>query len=396
MLITDEATRIELQANDHGFLRGDVTLSRVGVQVYDGSQLTEAGFKPGQPVRVQRDAEDVFSEASLKSLRGLPVTVGHPPGGLITPENAAQYVVGAVGDEVRRDGSNVRSTMTIWDQKGLDAIKSGISEVSLGYNHQIDSNPGISADGQAYDARQFEIRGNHLALVSRGRCGPSCRYESIATDSAGNEPCECQTEEGKNMAQPTLISMDCDGVSIDLTETGAQLVKRKFAADAAALEDVTTKLAAADAKAKTLTEDAAKKDARISELEGQLVTANDAAKPEAIAERAKERKTVCDAAQAIAPEFTINDSMDLDEIKLGALKAKGVAGIDDKDAVSVNASFDAHKDMASNAANSDMYSGYQHSNDSAPIGSVDAEMRKSLDAEEADLSNRAMAHLERK
>jgi hypothetical protein len=69
------------------------------------------------------------------------------------------------------------------DKATVDAVDAGKRELSNGYRSTIDFTPGITPSGERYDAVQKEIRGNHVAVVAKGRAGPECRIGDAA-------PCE--------------------------------------------------------------------------------------------------------------------------------------------------------------------------------------------------------------
>jgi len=83
--------------------------------------------------------------------------------------------------------------VTITDKEAIDAVLRGDAvEVSAGYEVDIVETPGVTPDGQAYDAIQRNIRCNHIALTRRGRAGPEVRLHLD------------KKEETNKMAQLTL------------------------------------------------------------------------------------------------------------------------------------------------------------------------------------------------
>jgi hypothetical protein len=95
--------------------------------------------------------------------------------------------VGHVGDDVRRDGDLTAGTIYLEDQVTIDKVLSKeLVELSAGYTTTLVHEPGVTADGIQYDARQTEIRGNHVAIlpVGRGRAGREVR---LRLDAADNE-----------------------------------------------------------------------------------------------------------------------------------------------------------------------------------------------------------------
>jgi hypothetical protein len=109
---------------------------------------------------------------------------------LIYPENAQDFVAGAVGDEINviNDipelpwvrGPFVRVTGSVYRADALDALNDGSHELSCGYDCDIVKESGTTPEGERYDCIQTNIVYNHLAIVPRGRAGIAAqlRYDS--------------------------------------------------------------------------------------------------------------------------------------------------------------------------------------------------------------------------
>lgn len=146
-----------------GFLMDTPILTCTGIFEYtnpDGSVRKEL-----------RLPEEVFSKESLASYEGSPIIISHDAG-LITKDNVAENEIGTILTKGFRDGDNVRAKIVIHD---TDEMKeSGLKELSLGYNLDLDETPG-EWNGEPYDAVQRNIRINHLALVREARAGEQAR-----------------------------------------------------------------------------------------------------------------------------------------------------------------------------------------------------------------------------
>ena len=149
-----------------GFLRVDARLTRTGVFEY-----SDAG---GETWGELRTDDQVFNVDTLDSFRLAVVTDDHPAG-FVTAATVRDVQIGSVGTDVRRDGEFVRATIQITDADAIEAIRGGKKELSCGYTSRVIQDQGVAPGGATYAARQTEIRGNHLAVVDRGRAGPSCR-----------------------------------------------------------------------------------------------------------------------------------------------------------------------------------------------------------------------------
>lgn len=148
----------------------NVPIARTGPQDYLARELQLDG-DPDQLVTVQRYPEDVFEAAALASFEGKPVTDGHPPEN-VGPENYAAYTKGHV-QNVRRDGEYIVADLVINDGALASDVRNGVKrEVSCGYLCQY------TPDGAGY--KQQRIRGNHVAVVPRGRAGREVAIQDAA------------------------------------------------------------------------------------------------------------------------------------------------------------------------------------------------------------------------
>ena len=149
----------------------DVPLTRTGVFEYTASEVPVEASLDGM-VKIQRDEDEVFAENTIASFEGKPVTINHPEG-MVTPENWSELAHGIV-QNVRR-GQGEMSDLLLGDilittEKGIELVKSGLREVSCGYDaqyEQIEKGKG----------KQREIIGNHVALVTKGRAGSRCTIQ---------------------------------------------------------------------------------------------------------------------------------------------------------------------------------------------------------------------------
>ena len=144
----------------------NVPIARIGSQDYAGHELGLTGQDANQIYRAIRTPEEVFSEEAMASFEGKPVTNDHPPD-LIGPDDVSMYEKG--------HAQNVRKGSGRWDgfliadlhihsRDLIEAIKAGKREISCGYECEYDDN----GDGTF---TQRNIRGNHIAVVDKGRAG---------------------------------------------------------------------------------------------------------------------------------------------------------------------------------------------------------------------------------
>lgn len=151
----------------------DVPIARTGPQDYLARELQLDG-DPDRVITVQRYPEDVFEDATLASLEGKPVTDGHPPEN-VGPENYAAYTKGHV-QNVRRDGEYIVADLYINDANLANEVRNNVKrEVSCGYLCNY------VPDGAGY--RQERIRGNHVAVVPKGRAGAAVAIHDTAPEA---------------------------------------------------------------------------------------------------------------------------------------------------------------------------------------------------------------------
>ena len=147
---------IQAIKTDEGFVRDAPIIGRTGILEYrnvDGSIRRE-----------YRPPEEAFNADSLASIRGKPITLGHH--GLVSSANYRETKpVGTVISDGRQDGNNIRADVVIY------SLDTDDRELSCGYQTELDETPGVTEDGEHYDAIQRNIVYNHLAIVPRGRAG---------------------------------------------------------------------------------------------------------------------------------------------------------------------------------------------------------------------------------
>lgn len=166
--------------SDEGFLQVPARICRTGVQTYLASEMGFTDMEPSCPVRVYRAADEVFKEDSLRSFSNKPVTNNHPLE-LVNAENFKKYAVGFSTGEVIEDGMFAKALLNINDADAIKLIESGKVELSNGYTCDIERKQGVTDEGDEYDCLQTNIKGNHIAIVDKGRAGHECRLADNST-----------------------------------------------------------------------------------------------------------------------------------------------------------------------------------------------------------------------
>lgn len=142
----------------------EVPIARIGVQEYLGRELGLSD-KYDDLIKVYREEEDVFSPEAIASFEGKPFTNNHPEP-KVDINNLPMYGKGHV-QNVRRSTSEpdlLVADVVATDPQIISEIKNKVKrEISSGYDcFYVPYKDGY---------RQVEIRGNHIALVSKGRAG---------------------------------------------------------------------------------------------------------------------------------------------------------------------------------------------------------------------------------
>ena len=293
---------------DEGYLMVPARISRVGVQLYKAGEIGLKDRDPNEVVAVYRPPEEVFSDESLKSFELKPVTNNHPTED-VTAANNKRYSVGTTYGDITHDDTYVNANLLVTDANAIAEIGTGKVEVSNGYKADLEIIDGKTADGTKYVAIQRNIRGNHIAIVKRGRAGPNVKLSD--------------TNEGLNTVKVTINDVGYDIPDGPAADAVAKLIKDndKLVADAA-----TT--------ATSHTTALADKDSEIAKLQKQIKDAP------SVEDAVKERLAFADAVRVVDADYQIGDKTDA-AVKAELLgKHRKELDLKDKDETYVNACFD--------------------------------------------------------
>lgn len=163
-----------------GFLHiKNVPITIEGVRPYrraDGKQIEEA-----------KTPEELFSKETVDSANNKPITDDHPTDAngnvvLVNRDNYKKFLKGYMSSNAHVDPKTktIRNDLTITDKDLINKIRHGKKELSIGFQMKLKPTKG-ELHGVAYDAKQTNIRINHVAIVQNGRAGHSV---NIAADSA--------------------------------------------------------------------------------------------------------------------------------------------------------------------------------------------------------------------
>lgn len=176
--------------DDNGRLRVERTpISKANICEYLGREIpdhVQLGLDPDQSYRLLRDPKEL--EKAADSFNSLPVLEEHVP--TSADAHPKELTVGSTMDNARFESPYLTVGMVIFDGPAIARIQSGTQrELSCGYAYEADMTPGTH-EGQPYDGRMVNIRGNHVALVEKGRAGP----DVLVHDSAENKENQMENE----------------------------------------------------------------------------------------------------------------------------------------------------------------------------------------------------------
>ncbi len=154
-----------------GRLHIEVTnISKAAVNGYLGSEIPnwqEMGLEPTKIYQLLRDPKEL--EAGADTFNNIPVLSEHVQ--VSATNHRPDLVVGSTGTDAVFDAPYLKNSMVVWSQEAIDGIESGEQrELSCAYRYTPVMEPG-NYKGVHYDGRMTAIVGNHVALVSSGRCG---------------------------------------------------------------------------------------------------------------------------------------------------------------------------------------------------------------------------------
>ena len=309
---------------DEGFLTAQVRLGRTGIQQYRAFELQDQTRKPDDIVLVYRPEEEVFSEDSIDSFDGKPVTNNHPPE-TVNIDNIKKYQIGHVSKKVVKVGDFLQTELTITDKDVIKLIQKGKVEVSNGYGATYDFTAGITEKGEKYDAIQRNIRGNHIAIVEAGRCGSECKI--LDSINGGDS---LMTEKMKKMVRvddESMIEVP-EGAEYIVNELRAQIGKMK---EQMVAKDKELFEAKERMKAQTDEYELSKKDSQASEKEH-------------INKEIDEKINAIDTARNIIPNYDHQGKSTLDIKKEVIASAHSGITFDAKSDEYINARYDIIKE----------------------------------------------------
>lgn len=310
MILFDAVPLGEPRLTRDGYLVADAKIARTGIQLYAGKEVdpeNKNGWRDKALVRVYRPESEVFAADAMSSFAHRPVTNDHPAEA-VSAANWKSHSVGMTGNEIARDGAFIRVPMVVMDQAAIQDWKDGKRELSCGYESQIVFDAGTTPEGESYDAIQTNIRGNHLAIVGRGRAGSQCRIGDQGASETGLP--KAPVHQGDR--RMTLKTITVDGLPVETTDAGIAAIEKMRGLLTVSDKALADERAAHEKTKADKDAEAAKKDVEIEDLKKKVV--DGAALDALVADRA----AVVTKAKALDPNV-VTDGKTNAEIKRAVL-----------------------------------------------------------------------------
>lgn len=325
-----------------GFLHVDAVVARSGIQEYFGFELGETE-EPNRVFNVYRPQEEVLHKKSLESYINAPVTLNHPEI-FVTVENSKELIKGSVSsvETFHKDGIDyVKVKMTITDQELIDLIQNGQVEISAGYSQNLIKQDGFFM-GEPYQFRQTDIKINHIAIVSEGRCGNACKI--VTSDNAIIQ--REHKQKGKKMA-----SIVIDSVQHEVSDCVARHIS-----------DMSKKLKALDEEIKKKDEELEKKEEELEKVQAEKdmleeeVKNKDMNAPEILAE-INERVQLLQ--ELLAEGIEVEASQTAADMKRVYVSRKSNVSLDGKSSAYIEAAFDMLRASRVKGSQANVVDGFQ-------------------------------------
>lgn len=193
--------------DDNGYITVDESpILRAGILEYYGSELIDGsdgdeidGVKiiPDKVYRVYIPPEEL--ERAADSFKLLPITNDHEwlgNGGA----DARDFQEGSTGESVTVKDDMIFVPLKFTGDEIITSLNHGKEELSASYTNKLSK-----SDNPDYDFVASDIKGNHVALVEKGRCGPDVKVLN-------------NQMERKRMKTKNEVKLILDGKEIDLDE----------------------------------------------------------------------------------------------------------------------------------------------------------------------------------
>ena len=164
------------EVDEQGFLHvKDCNISKACVSPYWGAEIPnyeQLGLDPQKTYYLFRDPKELAKAAD--TFNNLPLMDNHVAVSAFDLEDPKikKRIMGSTGTDAKFQDPYLTATLVVWTASGIEGVMSKEqTELSCAYRYELDQTPG-EFNGEKYDFRMYDIRGNHVALVDEGRAGP--------------------------------------------------------------------------------------------------------------------------------------------------------------------------------------------------------------------------------
>lgn len=222
------------KTDENGYLFVDQSpILKAGILEYYGSELIDGGeddtikgrkIDPKKIYRVYIPREELVKGAD--SFKLLPITNNHQWLGR-EGADAREYQEGTSGDTVTVKGDMLYVPLKFTGDEIIEDLESGDKEeLSASYTNELSW-----ADNPDYDFVASDIKGNHIALVEKGRCGSDVRVLNQAMEFKHMKKTKVSNE----------LKLIIDGKEVDLEQFFKQEAKEDAHTDTDAIKDAENK-----------------------------------------------------------------------------------------------------------------------------------------------------------
>lgn len=192
--------------DENGYLYVDESpILRAGILEYYGQELIDGGSPDidGEPVdpdkvyKVYISLDELYKSAD--TFKMLPLVNDHTWLG-VEGEDAKEHQEGTTGENTQVKDNMLYVPLKFTGDEILAELKNGKEELSASYTNKLSK-----ANSDEYDLLATDIKGNHIALVEKGRCGSDVRVLN-------------QIMEKRQMKSNNEMKLVIDGKEIDLAK----------------------------------------------------------------------------------------------------------------------------------------------------------------------------------
>lgn len=158
-----------------------VPISKANVCPYRGAEIPkwqELGLNPDKVYQLLRDPQELQKAAA--TFNGIQVLHRHTP--VSAMDHRPGDIVGSTGTHAQFVDPYLYNSLSLWARQAIAGVEDKSKrELSSSYEYDADMRPGVY-QGAHYDGVMRNLRGNHVAIVTKGRAGPDVAIDEAPPD----------------------------------------------------------------------------------------------------------------------------------------------------------------------------------------------------------------------